>query len=103
MKPNRLGWITSLSVMPQDSIIDVTSFGSSTREFISGSSSMSFEISGIAENPGALMEQFKEWMNSGISQPIYQKEYMCLYCGSPNKIEHTHCKKCGAPRSFVIG
>jgi len=103
MQANKLGWITSLNVIPQNSMIDVTSYGSNAREFVSGAGTLSFEISGMANDPGALMQQFQQWMRSGIDAPTYQKEYMCLYCGSPNKIEKTHCAKCGAPRSFIIG
>lgn len=103
MQPNKLGWITSLNITPENSLIDVTAYGDSSRSFVTGSSILHFEIAGVAQNPGALMEQFQEWMRGGISAPTYQKEYMCLYCASPNKIEKTHCSKCGAPRSFVIG
>ncbi len=57
----------------------------------------------VANDPGTLMELFQTWMNDGISKPILQKEYMCLYCATPNLIDFPSCKKCGAPRSFVIG
>lgn len=61
------------------------------------------DLSIAINNPGSLMKQFNKWMNNGGEMPTYEEEYLCLYCGSPNKIENTHCMKCGAPRSFVIG
>lgn len=82
---NRLGWVTSINV------------NSGYRDLVTA------DISVVAQDPGALMRQFKNWMDEGINEPTFQKEFMCLYCASPNRIEETHCKKCGAPRSFVIG
>ncbi len=85
MKPNRLGWITSLK------------FENSIDELMKGS------IDFIAEDAGALHEYMIELSHGGIHRPVFQKEFMCLYCGTPNNIEHPSCQKCGAPRSFVIG
>jgi hypothetical protein len=85
MKPNKLGWITSMTVNQ--------AYGNL----------LTADLSIVADNPGALMKQFDKWMSNGGAMPTYEEEYMCLYCASPNKIENTHCKKCGAPRSFVIG
>lgn len=73
------------------------------REFISEHATLEADLHIVAANPGALVEAFQDWMHGGVYTPTFQKEYMCLYCGSPNKIENTHCAKCGAPRSFVIG
>ena len=42
-------------------------------------------------------------MTRGYSPPYYRSEFLCLHCGSPQPVENTHCKKCGAPRSFIIG
>ncbi len=86
MKPNKLGWVTSMNV----------------NQSTSGLFSAELEL--VADgNPSILMDQMREWLQNGIGAPSYQPEYMCLYCASPNSIECTHCKKCGAPRSFVIG
>ena len=84
-KPNKLGWVTSLSATHSvDNLVEM-------------------DLSIVAQDPGALMQTFKKWMNEGVSGPSYQGEYTCLYCTSPNSIDRTHCKSCGAPRSFVIG
>ncbi len=32
-----------------------------------------------------------------------EKEWKCDYCDSPNPRHATHCRKCGAARSFVYG
>ncbi len=85
VKPNKLGIITSLS------------FGISAGELITGS------IDFTSSDYGAIREFMQNIKNDVGIQPSFQKEYMCLYCGSPNKVEHPHCKKCGAPRSFIIG
>jgi hypothetical protein len=85
MKPNKLGWVTSMTV--NHSYSDL----------------LTADITIVANDPGSLMKQFNKWMKGDGQMPTYEEEYMCLYCGSPNKIENTHCVKCGAPRSFVIG
>jgi hypothetical protein len=102
-KPNKLGWVTQLSIDNRRSFADITAFGDIDRTYIPAMSTVEADLHIVAENPGALMETFQDWLHGGINMPTYQKEFMCLYCGSPNKIEHTHCAKCGAPRSFVIG
>ena len=65
---------------------------------------VSADLSVVANgNPNTLMKAFHGWLDGGINMPTFQEEFMCLYCGSPNSVELTHCKKCGAPRSFIIG
>ncbi len=103
MQANKLGWITSLTIMHEPNNIDVTAFGESKRSFIQGGGLVRGSMDFMASDPGALVEFMQDLQSGRDYQPTYQKEFMCLYCGSPNKIEHTHCKKCGAPRSFVIG
>jgi len=86
MKANKLGWVTSMTV----------------NQNTSGLFSAELEI--VADgNPAHLMNEVRGWFNNGIGGASYQSEYMCLYCASPNSIENTHCSKCGAPRTFVIG
>ena len=86
MQANKLGWVTSISINN------------------SYDSTISADLSIVADgNPRALMSAFNKWMKGGINMPVFEEEYMCLYCTSPNGVENTHCKKCGAPRSFVIG
>ena len=100
---NRLGWITSISVEQKNDFADVSSYGRGGVSFIPTVRTIEADLHIVANNGPALMEQFQEWMRGDFYGPVFQKEYMCLYCGSPNNIENTHCSKCGAPRSFVIG
>lgn len=30
------------------------------------------------------------------------KEFLCLWCDTPNPIEHVVCSRCGAPRGYII-
>lgn len=99
---NKLGWVTSLTYSFDDDLIDVTSFSDRNRVFTKSSSLIRGTMDFVASDPGALRE-FMQDLRHGKASPIFQKEFMCLYCGSPNPVEKTHCKKCGAPRSFVIG
>jgi len=85
MQNNKLGVISSFSIE------------TSYRDLIRGS------IDFVTDDYGALNEFMQELRGEVGKMPTFKKEYMCLYCGSPNNIEHTHCKKCGAPRSFLIG
>lgn len=83
--PNKLGIITSLNLEM------------STGKLVKGS------VDFMSSDYGALQE-FMQELRSGVGEkPSYKKEYMCLYCGTPNIVEHSNCKKCGAPRSFIIG
>ena len=84
-KPNKLGIISSMNLEM------------SYRDLIRGS------IDCITDDYGALKEFMQELRGEMGKPPTFKKEYMCLYCGSPNSVEYAHCKKCGAPRSFVIG
>ena len=75
-----------------DSMIPVTTYGLSEINF-----------SGIAMYTPEILKAVEKWMY-GIPQfPHYAEEFMCLYCGSPQSILRTHCAKCGAPRSFLLG
>ena len=42
-------------------------------------------------------------MLQGNKFPYYKSEFLCLHCGSPQPVTRTHCKQCGAPRSFILG
>ena len=99
---NKLGWVTSLSYTFEDGLTDVTSFSDAKPTFIRSPGIIRGSMDFIAQDVGALRE-FMQDLRSGRAAPAYQKEFMCLYCGSPNSIEKTHCKSCGAPRSFIIG
>ncbi len=103
IKPNKLGWVTSCSINNSYDLINVTTWNDKQPQFLRGLQYLTGSIEFTAANPGAVLELIQDWMSNGISKPTFQKEYMCLYCGSPNSIELTHCKKCGAPRSFVLG
>ena len=101
--PNRLGWVTELNIHHLPGYADVTSFSDSARQYIKTSDMVDLDLRIRANNVPALIDVVKGWYFSGIESPTFQREFFCLYCASPNSIEHTHCKKCGAPRSFVIG
>ena len=102
-QPNKLGWVTGATFSVTSDMVDVTEFGNNGRSFIKGRELIKGSIDFMAQDFGAVKEFMQELERGRVSQPVYQKEFMCLYCGSPNKIDHTHCKKCGAPRSFIIG
>jgi len=60
-------------------------------------------FSGIAQYSPEVLKAVEKWMY-GIPQfPHYESEFLCLHCGSPQPITQTHCKQCGAPRSFLLG
>jgi hypothetical protein len=79
---NRLGLITSVTI---NSAYD---------------SQVGFDISGLVTSPAAF-DVLKHLMRNGL--PELQQEWRCLYCTSPQPITRTHCKQCGAPRSFIVG
>lgn len=103
MVPNKLGWVTSVEMHHTDRYVDVTAFGDSLSQYIPSQPSLEMNLTMQAIPTLALHELVQSWFHDGIYMPTFQKEFMCLWCGSPNSIEHTHCRKCGAPRSFVVG
>lgn len=52
---------------------------------------------------GIKLNSYLQSVGKLFEEPTYQREWACLYCASPNKIERTHCKQCGAPRSWIFG
>lgn len=101
--PNRLGYVTRLDVSYMNDAIDITSFSDTSAKYLTSVGSIEMNMTIHAPATEALNSLIHGWVNEGLYAPTYQSEFMCLYCGSPNVIEHTHCQKCGAPRSFVIG
>jgi hypothetical protein len=99
---NQLGWVTSLSIANNRNMIDVSTVGGG-KQYIAGQSFITGSLEFTAAYTGGVQELLQDWLRNGITRPQYNKEFMCLYCTSPNSIERTHCKKCGAPRSFVLG
>lgn len=59
------------------------------------------DFNGVAIGTFETMRRIRHMMYSGLS--LWVDEWMCLYCGSPQALPRTHCEKCGAPRSWVIG
>ena len=57
---------------------------------------------GVATGSEFLDDMVSHMMH-GTNFPYYRDEFLCLHCGSPQSIELTHCKRCGAPRSFIVG
>lgn len=83
---NRWGHITSFSV---DGMIDSYS---------------TVELTATAPATPEILGAISQWMKNGSGDlPIWAEEWMCLYCGSPQPLPLTHCKKCGAPRNWILG
>lgn len=61
-------------------------------------------FSGLAPATPEILRVMQKWMHRPDPKfPIYQEEWMCLYCGSPNELPERHCTQCGAPRNWFIG
>ena len=96
---NQWGYLTRLDIdIPR---IDVTSF--SDPNFVSVAGPGRVRFSGEAPATDAITTLLQEWMRNGIRTPIWTPEWRCLYCGSPQKLDRTHCEKCGGPRSWILG
>lgn len=98
-QPNRLGWITDMSI--SNDMIEVSAFGDYSRSFIPTRRELRF--SGVAMANEYSYNFIKFLMENGIHAPTFEPEWRCLYCGSPQPISRTHCRQCAAPRSFIIG
>ena len=77
-----------------DTHIPVTTYGVTEMTF-----------SGMVIYTPEVLRAVEKWMyGGGVPQfPHHESEFMCLHCGSPQPITLTHCKQCGAPRSFILG
>lgn len=38
----------------------------------------------------------------GIDFAQERREWRCVWCASPNPIEHRHCESCGGPRGWIL-
>ena len=100
IKPNRLGYIRQLDISYD---VHQGHYLTHAAPFVHQSGLMTINLEIVAPSSSPVMELVDSWARGGEFSPTYHSEYMCLYCASPNKIEFSHCGKCGAPRSFVIG
>ena len=95
-KPNRFGFITNMSMST-----NMSSYESGLVQF---SLDLIVPITGKGETDRGVIQTIHSWMyREDPIFPIYQSEYLCLYCGTPQSIENHSCDKCGAPRSFILG
>ena len=102
-KDNRLGWVKALEYSVHQNFVDATTYSDAIQRFIPASGQIEFTLSGVAFPTSGVMAALRDWSENGIFETSYQREWMCLYCTSPNSIMRTHCVKCGAPRSFILG
>lgn len=98
MQFNRFGYVTDISI--NNNTIDAVTFDGA-RTFIPTYQEIRF--SGVAVGNQHTLKLLERLMHEGLTYPVYEPEFMCLFCGSPQPISRTHCKQCGAPRSFIIG
>ncbi len=98
---NQWAYLTEFSV--SSNLIDVTPSSDNARSKIALLPEVKF--SGVAPGTQAVVAAMKEWIQAprGLRLPHQRHEWLCLYCGSPNALPDTHCDKCGAPRSWLIG
>jgi hypothetical protein len=102
MTPQGNQWATITNMKVDYPVMDVSSWGDSYKTSVRGPGLVKF--SGIAPATPQIMQAMMRWMDFDHPVfPIYAQEWMCLYCGSPNKLPETHCAKCGAPRNWLIG
>ena len=68
---------------------------------------MTLDVSMLA-NDNKIIELFTEAFRGGARNQFSavktrESEFLCLWCKTPNPIEHVVCSRCGAPRGYVIG
>ena len=95
-------WALLTNIEVNHNWIDTRSCHENEPQYIQGAGEIRF--SGIAPATPQILDAMKRWMYKDNPQfPIYQDEWMCLYCGSPNPLPERHCSQCGAPRNWLIG
>ena len=95
-------WATITNVRTEYPVMDMSSMGDGFKTVARGPGLIKFE--GVAPATPEILRAMMGWIrNDHPVFPIYTAEWMCLYCGSPNKLPETHCAKCGAPRNWLIG
>jgi len=86
---NQWAYLTQYSV--NTDIISLSRFGDTL---------ITFE--GMAPATPQILKHMRRWLQQGKPLPIYQEEWLCLYCGSPNPLPDRHCSQCGAPRNWLL-
>lgn len=82
-------------------VLDVTSYGESFRQHIPAGGEIRFSgVMPLTEGSTAIMRVIME--NDGIDFLQERREWRCVYCGSPNPIEHRHCSQCAGPRGWIL-
>ncbi len=83
MLPNRLAYIRDISIHHEYADIGRISFN------------------GVAPYTPEILGCIQKWMH-GSWGPATVEEWLCLYCGSANKLGRTDCQRCSAPRNWLI-
>lgn len=89
------GTVTDVQVNYRADLVDVSTYGSGSPEFITGRRWAEFEIRGLSTS-GLITTEARTAMKTS-------SEWKCTYCGRPNKRSRETCKSCGAVRSFLYG
>ncbi len=85
----------------QHGIAEITPRGTSFLEFATGLSEIRFSgVMPYTEGSKALM--MAAWGGNGFDFFQERHEWRCVWCGSPNPIEHRHCDSCGGPRGWIL-
>lgn len=80
---------------------EITAFGESYTRHISARPEISF--SGIMTGTEGSYAIMKMLLNSGgIDFMQERREWRCVWCASPNPIDHRHCSQCGGPRGWIL-
>ena len=96
---NQWAFLTNFSVDTEQ--IRMEEFGNPQASYyIPSLSKIHFE--GIAPATPQILIHMMRWMKQDKPLPIFQEEWLCLYCGSPNPLPDRHCLQCGAPRNWLL-
>lgn len=97
--PGKL-YFTDFSLRP--SIAETTVFGNRAAQFIeTGFGEIHFSgVMPATEGSQALMRM--AMAGNGFDFFQERREWRCVWCASPNPIDHRHCSQCGGPRGWIL-
>lgn len=82
-------------------MVETTTFGDGFRQVNVGGGEIEFSgVMPMTEGSRAIVNLLLR--DGGIDIFQERREWRCIYCASPNPIEHRHCSQCGGPRGWIL-
>lgn len=98
----RLGKLHFTDFELQQDVAEITSFGQPWRTYTPGNGGM-IRFGGYMPLTEGSQVILSAILNGGGIDFLQERhEWRCVWCASPNPIDHRHCSRCGGPRGWIL-